>query len=184
MIFEEFTPRYPEINLEIVELGGMDSLRMVEREALDLAITLYEVDFCSGLHYTRLFDSECCFCTHSDHRLASRQHVEATDLVAENLVMLQGGFFINRMVQRAFADAGVKPAVVLRSAQLHTVKNLVSRKLASTFLMRETVRDDPAIVAIPFLPPLRIQAGIVTRQNRRIYSDVRKLIDFVRAKFP
>ena len=97
--------------------------------------------------------------------------------------MLQGGFFINRMVQHVFADAGVKPEVVLRSAQLHTVKNLVNRKLASTFLMRETVRDDPGITAIPFEPPLRIQAGIVTKQNRRIYSDVRKLIDFVREKF-
>ncbi len=183
MIFEEFKPRYPEINLEIVELGGMDSLRMVEREEIDLAITIYEVDFCGGLHYTRLFDSECCFCTYIDHPLASRKYVEATDLATENLVMLQGGFFINRMVQRVFADAGVKPDVILRSAQLHTVKNLVNRKLASTFLMRETVRDDPGIAAIPFASPLRIQAGIVTKQNRRIYSDVRKLIDFVREKF-
>ena len=61
MIFEEFKPLYPEINLEIVEFGGMDSLRMVEQEELDLAITIYEPDFCSGLHYTRLFDSEGCF---------------------------------------------------------------------------------------------------------------------------
>ena len=63
LIFEEFIPRNPEIRLEIVELGGMDSLRMVEREELYLAITIYEADYCSGLQYTRLFDSECCFCT-------------------------------------------------------------------------------------------------------------------------
>ena len=48
LIFEEFIPRNPEIRLEIVELGGMDSLRMVEREELDLAITIYEADYCSG----------------------------------------------------------------------------------------------------------------------------------------
>ena len=73
--------------------------------------------------------------------------------------------------------------VVLRSAQLHTVKKLVARNLASTFLMRETVADDPQIVAVPFARPLQIRAGIVTKQQRQIYSDVRKLIGFVREKF-
>jgi DNA-binding transcriptional LysR family regulator len=183
MIFEEFIPRNPEIRLEIVEQGGMDSLRMVEKEELDLAITIYEADFCSGLNYTRLFDSECCFCTSREHRLADRRSVEVADLMGEKFVMLQGGFFINRMVQQAFADAGCRLAVVLRSAQLHTVKNLVGKNLAATFLMREAVSDDSRIVAIPFADPLQIRAGIVTKQQRQIYSDVRKLIEFVREKF-
>ena len=183
LIFEEFIPRNPEIRLEIVELGGMDSLRMVEREELDLAITIYEADYCSGLQYTRLFDSECCFCISRDNPLASRRSVEVAELAGEKFVMLQGGFFINRMVQQAFADAACPLDVVLRSAQLHTVKKLVARNLASTFLMRETVADDPQIVAVPFARPLQIRAGIVTKQQRQIYSDVRKLIGFVREKF-
>ena len=183
LIFEEFIPRNPEIRLEIVELGGMDSLRMVEKEELDLAITIYEADFCSGLNYTRLFDSECCFCTCREHRLAGRRSVDVADLAGEKFVMLQGGFFINRMVQQAFENSGCRLDVVLRSAQLHTVKKLVGRNLASTFLMRETVGDDPQIVAIPFAHPLQIRAGIVTKQQRQIYSDVRKLIEFVREKF-
>ena len=183
LIFEEFIPRNPEIRLEIVELGGMDSLRMVEREELDLAITIYEADYCSGLQYTRLFDSECCFCTSRDNPLAGRRSVEVAELAGEKFVMLQGGFFINRMVQQAFADAACPLDVVLRSAQLHTVKKLVARNLASTFLMRETVADDPQIVAVPFARPLQIRAGIVTKQQRQIYSDVRKLIGFVREKF-
>jgi len=183
MIFEEFIPRNPEIRLEIVEQGGMDSLRMVEKEELDLAITIYEADFCSGLNYTRLFDSECCFCTSREHRLADRRAVEVAELMGEKFVMLQGGFFINRMVQQTFADAGCRLEVVLRSAQLHTVKNMVGRKLAATFLMREAVSDDSRIVAIPFTDPMQIRAGIVTKQQRQIYSDVRKLIEFVREKF-
>ena len=183
MIFAEFIPRNPEIRLEIVEQGGMDSLRMVEKEELDLAITIYEADFCSGLHYTRLFDSECCFCTSRENPLADRRSVEVADLMGEKFVMLQGGFFINRMVQQVFADAGCRLDVVLRSAQLHTVKNLVGKNLAATFLMREAVSDDSRIVAIPFADPLQIRAGIVTKQQRQIYSDVRKLIEFVREKF-
>lgn len=183
MILEEFNHRHPEINLEIVEFGGMDSLRMVDSEELDLAITIYEADYCGGLNYTKLFDSECCFCTNIEHPLAAKKHIEVVDLTAEKLVMLQGGFFVNKMVYQAFTRAGIKPNIILRSAQLHTVKNLVNKKIASTFLMRETVIDDQKIVAIPFSTPLNIRAGIVTKQSRQIYSDVKKLIDFMREKF-
>lgn len=183
IILEEFKGRHPEISLEIVELGGMDSLQMVDQEEIDLAITIYEADYCRGLNYTKLFDSECCFCTNIDHPLATQKQVEVSDLVYEKLVMLQGGFFVNKMVYRAFEDAGIKPNLILRSAQLHTVKSLVNKKIASTFLMRETVLDDPKIVAIPFSNGLEIRAGIVTKRGRQIYSDVKKLIDFTREKF-
>lgn len=183
MILEEFSDRHPEINLEIVELGGMDSLRMVDNEEIDLAITIYEADFCGGLNYARLFDSECCFCANIEHPLATKKQIEISDLIAEKFVMLQGGFFVNKMVYQAFENAGIKPKLTLRSAQLHTVKSLVNKNIASTFLMRETVIDDPKIVAIPFANPLKIRAGIVTKQNRQIYSDVKKLIDFMRQKF-
>jgi len=183
MIFEEFKRRHPEINLEIMEFGGMDSLRMVNNEELDLAITIYESDFCSGLIYTKLFDSECCFCTNIEHPLASKEHVEISDLATENFIMLQGGFFINKMVNQLFENAAIKPNIILRSTQLHTVKNLVNKGIASTFLMRETVQDDPKIVAIPFSAPLKIRAGIVTKQSHQIYSDAKKMIDFMKEKF-
>jgi DNA-binding transcriptional LysR family regulator len=183
LIFGEFMFSHPEIDLEIIELGGMDSLRMVDNEEIDLAITIYEADYCGGLNYIKLFDSECCFCTYTEHPLTAKRQIEVSDLIGEKLVMLQGGFFVNRMVYQAFENAGVKPNLILRSAQLHTIKNLVNKKIASTFLMRETVIDDQQIIAIPLSTPLTIRAGIVTKQSRQIYSDVKKLIDFVRQKF-
>lgn len=183
LILGEFMCNYPEIDLEIIELGGMDSLRMVDNEEIDLAITIYEADYCDGLNYIKLFDSECCFCTYTEHPLTAKRQIEVSDLIGEKLVMLQGGFFVNRMVYQAFDNAGVKPNLILRSAQLHTIKNLVNKKIASTFLMRETVIDDQHIIAIPLSTPLIIRAGIVTKQGRQIYSDVKKLIDYVRQKF-
>lgn len=183
IILEEFKGKYPEINLEFVELGGMDSLRMVDNEELDLAITIYEADYCRDLNYVKLFESECCFCTNAENSLVERTQVAVSDLADEKLVMLQGGFFVNRMVFQAFEEAGIKPNLILRSAQLHTVKSLVAKNIASTFLMRETVIDDPKIIAIPFVESLKINAGLVTKPRRQLYSDAKKLISFMRQKF-
>ena len=44
-LFRDFKNLYPEIELEVVEAGGIDSLRMIENEELDLAVTNYD-DIC------------------------------------------------------------------------------------------------------------------------------------------
>lgn len=62
-LFRDFKNLYPEIELEVVEAGGIDSLRMIENEELDLAVTNYDDSFSPNLHYRKLFKSEACFCT-------------------------------------------------------------------------------------------------------------------------
>lgn len=60
-LFRDFKNLYPEIELEVVEAGGIDSLRMIENEELDLAVTNYDDSFSPNLHYRKLFKSEACF---------------------------------------------------------------------------------------------------------------------------
>lgn len=71
-LFRDFKNLYPEIELEVVEAGGIDSLRMIENEELDLAVTNYDDSFSPNLHYRKLFKSEACFCTYPDHPLAQK----------------------------------------------------------------------------------------------------------------
>ncbi|MFQ9523235.1 MAG: LysR family transcriptional regulator [Phascolarctobacterium faecium] len=75
-LFRDFKNLYPEIELEVVEAGGIDSLRMIENEELDLAVTNYDDSFSPNLHYRKLFKSEACFCTYPDHPLAQKKYVD------------------------------------------------------------------------------------------------------------
>lgn len=59
----EFHEAHPEIELEIIETGGVSALQMVEEEKLDFALTNYTVDFSARLNYSKLFDCECTFVT-------------------------------------------------------------------------------------------------------------------------
>ena len=61
-LFRDFKNLYPEIELEVVEAGGIDSLRMIENEELDLAVTNYDDSFSPNLHYRKLFKSEEKIC--------------------------------------------------------------------------------------------------------------------------
>lgn len=92
-LFSGFKKLHPEIELEVVEAGGIDSLRMIENEELDLAITNYDDTFSPNLHYRKLFKSEACFCTYPQHPLAQKKFVEMKDIADEPFVLLNGGFF-------------------------------------------------------------------------------------------
>ena len=178
-LFRDFKNLYPEIELEVVEAGGIDSLRMIENEELDLAVTNYDDSFSPNLHYRKLFKSEACFCTYPDHPLAQKKYVDTKDIANEPLVLLNGGFFVNRLIYQNFQQALTAPKVILHSSQLHTVKNLISSQIASSFLMRQAITASDNIIPLSLKKPLFINSGIVTKRGRQIYGDEQKLIEFI-----
>ena len=62
LLFTEFKELHPEIDLEIVETGGIDALSMLEADELDLSLTNYDNKFSNNLTYHKLTDNEVCFC--------------------------------------------------------------------------------------------------------------------------
>lgn len=182
-IFTEFKKLYPEIDLEIVETGGIDSLRMIEAEELDLAITNYDDNFSPNLLYHKIFTNEVSFCVGSQHPLRHLTSITVQEVAQEPLVLLNGSFFINRIVSETFQKAGLSPRVLLYSSQLHTVKNLVKSNAVATFLMKEAILPEDGITAIPISPAYTVNSGIVTKRGRQLYGDEQKLISFLRQKY-
>ena len=179
-ILGEFRRAHPEIELEIIETGGVSALQMVEEEKLDLALTNYTADFSARLSYSKLFDCECTFVTRPDHPFAQRHSLSIAELQEEPLVMLDSGFFVNRIVQDAYGRIGEKPNVVHYSPYLHTVKNLVSTGIGSTFLARPSVLPGDHLVQIPLIDPMFINSGLVTKKGRQTFDDVRLVMSYLR----
>ena len=180
-IFGEFRAEHPEIELEIIETGGVSALQMVEEEKLDFALTNYTADFSARLSYAKLFDCECTFVTRPDHPLAARHALSISELKDEPLIMLDSKFFIDRLVQDAYGRAGEKPNVVHYSPYLHTVKNLVHAGIGSTFLARPSVLPTDGFVQIPLIDPIFINSGLVTKKGRQAFDDVRLVMNYLRA---
>lgn len=178
-ILGDFRLSHPQIKLDIIETGGISALHLVEDEKLDIALTNYETGFSQKLQYQKLFTCECCFVTYPDHPLAKKASVDFKDIEHEPLTMLDSSFFIYRMVHDLFAAHGRKPDVIHYSPYLHTIKNLVSRGIASTFLSRQALLPEDPLIAIPLARPFYINSGIVTKKKRQVYGDEQILIDYL-----
>lgn len=182
-LLSEFKKQHPEIELEISETGGIEALQRIENDELDLAITNYDNNFSNNLTYHKIGDNEICFCTYNDNPLSQKAFITMDDIAQEELVLLNGGFFINRVINAAMQDAGVSPKVILYTSKLHTIKSLVKQGIASTFLMRQAIVAEDNLKVIPLKPAYIINSGIVTRKGRQLYSDEKILIKYIKETY-
>lgn len=183
MLLGEFKKLHPEIELEISETGGITALQRLENDELDLAITNYDNNFSNNLTYSKLGENEICFCTYKGNPLANNEEVSIAALGQEDLVLLNGGFFINRVINTAMQDAGISPKVILYTSKLHTIKSLVKKGIASTVLMRHAIEAndlEDGIMVIPLSPRYAINSGIVYKKNHQLYTDERILINYIK----
>ena len=139
-LFRDFKNLYPEIELEVVEAGGIDSLRMIENEELDLAVTNYDDSFSPNLHYRKLFKSEACFCTYPDHPLAQKKCVTLQELSREPMILLDAVPSKNYFVS-IFKEKGYHPEVAYSSPSIEMVRCMVGQGLGFSVLVTRPCCD-------------------------------------------
>ena len=123
-----------------------------------------------------------CFCISKDKCNSFGKSITLKEAAASKLVLLNGNFFINRVIQSEFTKENLSPNVMLYSSQLHTIKNLVSTGIAHTFLMKHAISPNENITTIPLDPPCIINSGIVAKKGRNLYKDETILLEFIANK--
>jgi DNA-binding transcriptional LysR family regulator len=149
----DFRLAFPAVSLH---LSDGNTREIVERlPALDLAFI--EGDVPAGLpadtavHAWR--QDEVVAVVRADHALAGKGAVTLRDLAASALVMREPGSGVRRLVERAFADAGLAPSVGLELAGVEGVKQAVRAGLGVGFVSVMSMRhEDGALAALRLLP--------------------------------
>ena len=160
-LFTAFRKKYPNIDLELVEGGSPDSLLAVENDAIDLAVIITNGIKKPDIHIEPLCSTEFMFCVGRDHPLAGRAYVTFEDIKDESLILFKNGYFQNGFVRSRFAAINAEPRVVLYSNQIITMKNLVRECGVCAFLIRDVVKNDSGLSAIPIDPPIPIEIGVI-----------------------
>ena len=181
-IFGDFCLQHPDIKVEIVEMGGVSALRMVEEGHLDIAFTNFHENVGDSLNYRKLFDCECMFCTWPGHPLSEKETVTFKEVAKEPLVMLDHHFVTYRETKAAFKRRRLKMNIMHETPYLHTAKNLVRQHLASTVLIRQGVLEEEydRLVLIPFEQPFYLNSGIVVKKGRQIYPHEEILMNYLK----
>ncbi len=182
LLLGEFHQQYPEIQLEIVEPAGMEAVKMVQNEEVDLAI-IHNGEQLDGLHCRKLITWPICLCVWPDHPLASRQHVSLAEAASERLVLLSQNFFMTRQLLREFENRSLKPQILHFSPHLSSIWNLVQHRTAASILGGNAILlQDSQLKTIP-IDGLFLKGNIITKKGRQVYQDEKRLISFIQERF-
>lgn len=149
----DFKHRFSAVSLH---LSDGNTREIVERlPQLDLAFIEGEVP--SGLPSDTAvhgwLQDEVVAIVRADHPLAAKGAVNLRDLADQPLVMREPGSGVRQLVERAFDNAGLAPAVGLELAGVEGVKQAVRAGLGIAFVSLMSMRHEDGTLAVVRLLP-------------------------------
>jgi DNA-binding transcriptional LysR family regulator len=125
----------------------------------DIGLAADEIDS-SGVDATVFATPRAVCAVPSGHKLAGRKHITAKHLAGEPLIVLSPQDSVRRAMDRAFADAGVTPKIVVETPYSLTVAALVKHGAGIGFVNPYALEgmDRASIVVRPFEPAIHFRA--------------------------
>ena len=179
-IFTAFRERYPEIEMEILEFGSLQTRALVENDTLDAALVITDDKTSEEFFSEPILSTEYVFCVRPQHPLPGRENIGMEDLQDEPLILFKSDSLQNALIKKRFSDLGMEPKVLLYSSQLYTIQKFLACRNAGAFLFEEIAAMEPHLRGIPLRDPIRVEIALIWKRHKHIYSDVSKLISFVK----
>ena len=177
-MFRDFKPLYPEMQLDILEYGSRETIRLAEEDALDMAIVILNGLSTKEFNVLPILDTQIVCCLSTKHPLAKHKAIDFQQLAGEPLILLKEDSYQNFIIRQSFERHGLIPNVLLYSGQLLTIEKFITRNLACSFLFQNMVAETPGIAGIPLREPIPVRIGLIWKKDKQMYSNVSKFIDF------
>ena len=166
-IARSFHTQYPNVKLELVELGSKLIEQLVEEGQIDIGLIVLPADE-SAFNVYSYFSDEFALYVHKDHPLAARTSIALSELKDEQFIIFSKDFTLHDYVINACKEAGFNPTISYMSSQWDLILELVTSKLGITLLPKVIFekQNSPVIKTIPLqAPSLQWNLVIVTKKN-------------------
>lgn len=179
-MFNDYTQKFPEVELEMLETGSLQARKLVDANSVDLGITIMDNAVNESYNVLPLVSTELVFCVSKSHPLAGREKVSFKELADHHIILFKADSYQNIFIKRAFSEVGVEPKIMLYSSQLYTVKKFLGYGNAGAFLYRQVAEMDSDLCCIPLEQPIVQDIVLIWTKNGNLYSDAENFIRFAK----
>lgn len=181
-VIGQFHEQYPEITVELVEVGAKKVEADVESGALDIGVGLLPTK-ADIYHSITIVKGRLMVLVHPTHPLANRSEVRLAELSQELFVLFREDFALHDRIPAECMRAGFQPHVVCESSQWDFIREMVAANLGIA-LLPETICQgfDPTRVCfIPLVEPeIPWHLAIIWRKDRYVSFATQEWIKFTR----
>ncbi len=130
----EFKRKYPEILIDLIEVGSKAVETMVEDGQLEIGVVVLPVKNKANFSLFAFVKDPIQLIVHPEHRLAARDIAHITDLADESVVMYRKDFALHDHIIEKCREYGFMPRVLCESSQWDFMVEIVAAKLGVALL--------------------------------------------------
>lgn len=183
ILYSNFFKNHPDFKINIIEDDRSGLIRMLEENKISMAFLPHDKPFDSRFNAQHLIELANVCCVSKKHKLAKKESVNIQDLKNEPLILFKNSFFQTERILEQFKQHGCTPNILLDTAQVSTVQNIVSKGLAIGFVFEFLLKTTPELIGIPFDPPMHTQISLVWKKGEYLSGHMNSLIKFVKSNF-
>jgi len=137
-LLREYHQRFPGIRLHVREQGSAAVVEGVRDGTLDLGFVTLPVEADQGLSFVPWRSDELRLIVPPTFRVALAAQSEFcwADLEGCPLVLFEAGTAVRRLIDAAFADAGVAPQIAMELRSIESIKQMVAQGIGAGFVSR------------------------------------------------
>lgn len=180
-IIFNFMTQYPNVDLQIVELGANELKKKFLKKELDLVVLIepFEND---RIRKKLLVENYFVAVINQEHPLSQRTQIELKDLVNEKLILLNEEFSLYELIMMSFEKEKIVPEIAFKSTQWDLLINMVAYNKESISILPSPIVEKSAQTNVVTLPiKLTTNWKIILCQHKDLaYSRAsRQFVDYV-----
>jgi DNA-binding transcriptional LysR family regulator len=153
-ILGEFHRNYPQVRIRLrhsqAQMGMAAYLAAIADGALDLALISAPEHRPPQITMQMLCEEPLMFVCRPDHPVAQQPEIEVAQLAEEDLIGWPTEFGLRRLIDAAFASAGLRPRIFYElAADFSVAASLIRHGLGSAFMPASEARRVPDLPAVP-----------------------------------
>lgn len=180
ILYRKHFQSYPQLQVHIVENGSSELKKLLAEDQIDMAFLPHTHPFDGDFGSALLTELQNVCCVNKAHPLAKQSSVCFEELTNEPLVLFKNSFFQTERILSEFSKRSLTPYVLLDTAQLSTMQNMIAGNTAIGFMFEFLLKSTPELVSIPLEPPMKTKVSLVWKKSSHLSGDMKNLIEFIK----
>lgn len=181
-IFGDFQKNYPEIKIQILELGSNAIKKAIEDNEIDLGFYVLPKKKDDKLETIEVLKGDIKVVLSKDHPLASQDVIDIRDTLNEKIIHVPEHTFVRKNIDGQFKKYKVEPDILVVPEQLLNTLSLVEKNLGITFVLGEhdIIRNNKNLEMKSFKEAINFKAGFSWKRDIDITLAMGKFIRFIK----
>lgn len=177
-MLDAYMSNFPDASVALEEYGSVRACDMVLNDELDIALINMEMYNIDRLDSCVLLHDQLVFCVAENHPLANKDSITVSDIDGENIILFNKDSVQNSLLKSRFDANNIRPNIIMQGSQLYTIINFIRNGTCGCFLYESTMVGLAKYKAVPLVPPMKTDIGIVWKKGRYITSQMQDFIRF------